>query len=402
MTAASPPKIPNASNTMTRQPAWTAQFLRHDTPACLTVSQMVTVNLRLKNIGSAVWPHRGNSAVQVAYRWIGADGKQRLDVEDRRTSLPYPVAINQEIALGVTLVAPRTPGIYRLRWDLLLGSDNWFSDRGKSALVVPVTVTVLPSDVNGWRVESNVNSGDVGHALDGDPRTYWDSQTLQVPDQWYRLTLPSLRRLDGIQFLSPGKGFPSGYSLYVSADGKDWIEVKRIESGNKYDVMAILAPQWVEHVQLHLLGASSSNWMISEILIHPAAEWKVKASHNSDAATLAIDNRNDTAWSSQEPQAAGMWFQIDLGREETVNGIKLIAPAEENPISYRITTWNASARRWQLGHEETNGSAAIEAAFAPTQTQFVNIQLLEASENLWTIQSIQIYREMESWLGPSA
>ena len=146
------------------------------------------------------------------------------------------------------------------------------------------------------------------------------------------------RVIDGTQFLSPGKGFPTGYVLRVSADGSAWTEVARVQSENTHDVLAVFSPLPVQYVQIDLTAMPEPGitWMISEILIHPATPWIASASHNGDEAGLATDNRMDTAWESKAPQAPGMWFQIDLGREERVSGITLDAPAGGDPTGFRV------------------------------------------------------------------
>src|SRR5204862_3918281 len=56
-------------------------------------------------------------------------------------------------------------------------------------------------------------------------------------------------------------------------------------------------------------------WTIPELeatlpkALLPDATWKVTASHNPDGAKGALSM---TSWSSQAPQAPGMWFQIGL------------------------------------------------------------------------------------------
>lgn len=96
-----------------------------------------------------------------------------------------------------------------------------------------------------------------------------------------------------------------------------------------------------------------------------------------------------------------MWFQLDLGRVETISGVRLIPPLNENPVGFRITAWDAGATRWQVVYEQQDSDAVVDAAFAATQTQFINIQLLEASAQAWAIQQALVFRAMGAWLGPS-
>jgi hypothetical protein len=368
----------------------------------MTTAQVVTVNLRVKNAGARTWLQTGTNAVHVGFKWFDRSGQELRDMDDRRTALPGDMAAEQEAAWGAVLVAPRTAGWYHLRWDLIAGGIGWFADAGNPPLIVPVHVTALPGDVSGWRLESNLNPAEVAFALDGDPRTFWDSRTPQSPGQWARLNLSARRVIDGIQFLSPGKGFPTGYVLRVSADGSTWTEVARVQSENTHDVLAVFPPLPVQYIQIDLTAMPEPGitWMISEILIHPATQWIASASHNGDEAGLATDNRMDTAWESKAPQAPGMWFQIDLGREERVSGITLDAPAGGDPTGFRVATWNARTSRWQIMCEKSDNNTQVDAVFSPVETQFINVQLLQQDNRPWVIREARVGLEMDTWFRP--
>ena len=392
-----PPPIPPSSS----RPRWQVKFLAHDTPVSERAGQTIVVNLHVKNTGTKTWPQGDNSPVHIGYKWFDAVGQQQLDVEDRRTALPSDVAPDQNIALGAILVAPKKPGDYNLRWDLVAEGITWFAEADGEPLVIPVHVTSLPIDISGWRAEANTNASRVALALDGDPRTFWDSGAPQTHGQWFRLNLGVPRMIDGVQFLSPGKGFPAAYSLRASGDGAMWIELARVTGDDAHDVLAIFAPMQIQYLQIDLLTPSLANWMISEILVHSAAPWIARASHNVSIVGHTIDNQPNTVWTSGEAQTPGMWFQIDLGRVETVSGIALDSPENAIPVAFRITTWNAAASRWQIAQEVEDNYASVDVAFSATQTQFVNLQVLAASDKPWMIQHAHVIREMETWLGPS-
>ncbi|MBI5652553.1 MAG: discoidin domain-containing protein [Chloroflexi bacterium] len=373
----------------------TAEFLAHDTPVSMVIGQTLSVNLRVKNTGTVAWQATGAHAMHIGYKWLNARDEPQLDVEDRRTALPRALAPDQSATFGAILVAPQTPGSYFLLWDVIGTANAWFG----AGLRVPISVTATPRDTTGWRAESNVNPAQVARALDGDSQSCWDSGAPQSPGQWFRLNLSAPRMLDGIQILSPGKGFPAGYVLRVSADGNSWIEIARVVADHAHDVFAVFAPQLVQYVQIDLLTASPNAWMIAAILVHAATAWKATASHNPSRAACALDNRADTAWSSDASQTSGMWFQLDLGRVETISGLQLDAQSDAHPANFRVTTWNARASRWQIAYERAHNHDAVDADFAATQTQFINIQITARANRPWSITRARVLREMESWLG---
>ncbi len=397
------PKVTQEKKMIAEAPSseYRAQFLAHDTPVNLVVGQTVTVNLRIRNLGGRAWAQSGNNAVHLGYKWLDDEGKPQDSAQDRRTALPADIAAKGETAFGAVLVAPRTPGVYQLQWDLVAEGAKWFGDGGSAPLVVPVRVVLAPEDVTGWRVEANRNSHQTGFALDGRPATFWDSGAAQAAGQWFRLNLDAPRVIDGIQFLSPGKGFPAAYALRISPDGRTWTEIVRVPSENASDVLAVFAPTLVQYAQLDLLEPAEAAWMISEILVHHANEWKVSTSHNDATAHCAVDDRVETAWSSGENQSVEMWFQIDLGRVEKVSGLVLIAPRDEFPRGLRVTVWNASANRWQIVADRADNRENPEILFPAIATEFINIQLVQSAEAVWSIQHARVYREMEGWSSPA-
>jgi len=370
-----------------------AEFLAHDTPVSMVIGQTVSVNLCVKNTGTVTWQASGARARHIGFKWINARDEPQLDVEDRRTALPRAIEPDQSATFSAILVAPQTPGQYFLVWDVI--GDATLG----AGLRVPISVTATPRDTTGWRAESNVNPAQVARTLDGDSQTCWDSGAPQAPGQWFRLNLSAPRMLDGIQILSPGKGFPAGYALRVSADGNAWVEIARVGADHAHDVFAVFAPQLVQYIQLDLLSASPRAWMISALLVHAATAWKATASHNPACAACALDNRADTTWSSDALQTPEMWFQLDLGRVETISGLQLESRAGAHPANFRVTIWNARASRWQIAYEGADNRDAVDVDFIAAQTQFINIQITAPAPRPWSIARARVLREMESWLG---
>jgi mono/diheme cytochrome c family protein len=66
-------------------------------------------------------------------------------------------------------------------------------------------------------------------------------------------------------------------------------------------------------------------WSIAELeaslpqILLPDPTWKLSASHNPTGAAGAVTL---TSWSSQTPQTAGMWFQVELPKPETITEIQ--------------------------------------------------------------------------------
>lgn len=379
---------------------WGAQFIAHNTPAHLTVGQMVDVALRIGNTGKRTWETDGANPVHVAYQWSNSNGAQVFDVQEYRTALPQNVKPEDEVDFTASLAAPNTPGLYQLHWDLIAEGISWFADGGNPALVLPISITQSPTPTTLWRAEASHNASSAILALDGDLGSFWTTQVPQSQGMWFRVDMGEPRLMDGIAFRSPGQGYPFAYTVRVSNDGQVWRTVWAIAQGNARDVVATFAPFEVRYAQIDLLAPHETEWMISEVQIHLCPAWNGTASNNNEYAHNAIDDNPTTAWTTVEPQAPNMWFQLDLGRIESVSGLRLTPPKDEIPRGYRVSVWNQQAGGWQKIAEKQNNSEAINISFAPVQTQYLNIQLLQSADLPFAIREARVTKAMTDWVGP--
>ena len=161
----------------------------------------------------------------------------------------------------------------------------------------------------------------------------------------------------------------------------------------------------------------------------PDATWKVTASHNPDGAKGALSM---TSWSSQAPQAPGMWFQIELPQPMTIVEIQFdstsggrggggrnavaaappggapaaaapggraggsgpagAAPAPGYPRGYKVeTSMNGTA--WTPAAEGQGESATTLIAFKPVQARFVRLTQTAALDGAppWSIQQLRLF-----------
>lgn len=382
---------------------WGAEFIAHNTPPSLVLGQTMTVDLQLKNIGKNTWKADGANLVHAGYKWINAFGQPQPDVEDHRTALPREIPPGERVGFAALLTAPLTPGTYRLQWDLVAEGVFWFTEGGNPPLVVPANVTVAPTATNLWRAEASHNASSAILALDGDLATFWSSQSNQIPGMWFRVNLATPRMIDGIAFRSPGRGYPFGYSLRISPDGESWRTVWGVAQGNASDIVASFAPFEALYAQVDLLAPFNDEWLIGEVQVHLTPPWNATASVNSDAALKAIDNDPDTAWTTEHDlQVPNMWFQLDLGRIENVSGLRVVPLKDEIPLGYLVSVWNHQVGAWQKVSERQNNAEAISISFAHVQTQFINLQLVQAADRPWAICEISVTKAMTDWVGPTS
>jgi hypothetical protein len=98
--------------------------------------------VRLQNQTAAVWPGLGvgdAGLVQVESRWLDAHGTV-LPIEATRTSLPFDVRPGASVDVPVAVRAPKQPGKYLLRFDVVQSPDLAFALDGPGAAPLRVRV----------------------------------------------------------------------------------------------------------------------------------------------------------------------------------------------------------------------------------------------------------------------
>jgi hypothetical protein len=119
-----------------------------------------TARLVLENGGAATWRSRGDEGLQLSYHWLDTHGNA-IVWDGTRTAFPRPVAPGEQVTLELALDAPRPPGRYLLRFDLVEEHRFWLTEVG-----------VAPHDVE-VEVEPLIDERRLAVAVHGgpDPRT---------------------------------------------------------------------------------------------------------------------------------------------------------------------------------------------------------------------------------------
>jgi len=118
-------------------PVWRESTLAPQRSGARTVARLV-----LENAGGATWRSRGTDGLQLSYHWLDRHGNA-IVWDGSRTAFPRPVAPGETVAIDVPLDAPRPPGRYLLRFDLVEEHRFWLSEVGLSTHDVEVEVAPL-------------------------------------------------------------------------------------------------------------------------------------------------------------------------------------------------------------------------------------------------------------------
>jgi hypothetical protein len=125
--------------------------------------------------------------------------------------------------------------------------------------------------------------------------------------------------------------------------------------------------------------------------------WKVSASHNAARAASALTFQG---WSTQAPQQAGMWLQIELPAAAHVaevqfnegGGGRRGAPAVAAPKRYQVQV-STDGQAWSTVAEGP-GAATTSLTFPPASARFVRLVQTAGAENAapWNVQALRLYR----------
>lgn len=120
-----------------------ASIVAEDRPARLSAGERVTVRLLIKNISQSDWPAIGNQdgsyAVALHAWWRPADSTAVVEA-DLTKRLPYDIEPGDTVGLSCELVAPETPGDYRLEFDLAQRGVGEFREHGGNPEILEVRV----------------------------------------------------------------------------------------------------------------------------------------------------------------------------------------------------------------------------------------------------------------------
>lgn len=109
--------------------AYKAQILACSVPSIMLAGNHYEGMLVVLNAGKGRWypSHRTPHCVNVSYHWLDKRGRMLLK-EGERTPLPHEIAPGERVTLTFRIVAPDTPGSYRLQADLVHEGVRWLGE----------------------------------------------------------------------------------------------------------------------------------------------------------------------------------------------------------------------------------------------------------------------------------
>jgi hypothetical protein len=300
----------------------------------------------------------------------------------------------------VAFKTPSVLGNYTLRWDLVEEGTSWFFRRGGVPLEVAVEVSDEANLVP-WTAQASHNAQDTALAFDGNPDTFWDSKSGQVPGMWFQVDLEEVYTLDRVRVASPGTGFPVGYRIKLSEDDREWHLVAERER-NWQDIDEAFVPFKGRFLRLEQIGTPSwlPTWKISEIAVSVTEPWATaQASHYSDDAHEAIDARLQTAWTTRSvKQKPGMWFKLDMGSVRPIERVVLEHPRSQQPRGYLVQA-SADGQNWfEIGRSDDNWGR-LDVQSEPVAVRYLRVETTNSSPyHPWGITEFVVWRSSPAWM----
>lgn len=166
----------------------------------------------------------------------------------------------------------------------------------------PWTVSELESSLPGalryrrdWKISAARNSEFAGYAINSPGFVRWDSDGPQEPGIWFQIELPEPKVINEIQLDSLGtfggvEGYPRGYEVRVSADGKSWSDPVAQGKGHSGTTKISLKPSSARFYRVTLTEATKDGapWTIQRTRLFEAVKPSSLESRTPRVGSLPI------------------------------------------------------------------------------------------------------------------
>ena len=189
----------------------------------------------------------------------------------------------------------------------------------------------------------------------------------------------------------------SSYSIIASnLAAVNYADTNLVNGNTYYYVVSAMNPA----------GASTNSYQVTAVAgALPRWNWAATASSTESGGSPlnAIDGDINTRWSTGAQQTSGMWFQVDMGQNNTFHGLVLNAASSSSdyPRGYQVNV-STDGVNWGSPIATGAGSSAITAISFATQTaRYIRVtQTGSVSGTWWSIHEFNVLGAVPS--APSA
>jgi mono/diheme cytochrome c family protein len=128
----------------------------------------------------------------------------------------------------------------------------------------------LLANFKSWKLTASHNPAKAGAAIDGNPKTRFDTGATQQPGMWFQMEFPVATTLNRIVLNSAGsrEDYPRQYEVRVSDNGKKWSEPIAQGTGRSPETDIIFPTATAKFVRIIQQGSSPGKyWSIHEMQV---------------------------------------------------------------------------------------------------------------------------------------
>ena len=187
-----------------------------------------------------------------------------------------------------SLVSPQEVAAVRAR----LGDhvQPWTEEELQATLPQPLT------NRRAWKLAASHHPESVALAVDGKPRTRYDTGTTQVPGMWFQIELPQPANICCLQ-MDAGNDvhdYPRGYKVELSDDGRNWSGAVAEGKGRGRFTEINFAPADARFVRVIQTGTAARYfWSIHELRILESPQIKLTAPSSVAKTGIAMFSFGD-------------------------------------------------------------------------------------------------------------
>jgi hypothetical protein len=258
----------------------------------------------------------------------------------------------------------------------------------------------------GWTLTASSNAAQALNAVDDQLASKWTTGASQAPGQFFQIDFGGIRVFNRLTLdASPSpREFPRALRVLVSDNGSHWRRPVISGIADRPFTDLYFATQAARYVRIEQTGSATTDaWSIHDLALFqtedpaiyrpelPADGWTFTASSNATQAVLTIDGSSATRWATGAPQTPGQFFQIDLQRIESFDGLQMTTQAnpEDYPRGYRVLLSDDGAT-WRGPIASGVGNGPTTAIRFPwQQARYIRIeQTGNASTRWWSIHEL--------------
>jgi mono/diheme cytochrome c family protein len=215
--------------------------------------------------------------------------------------------------------------------------------------------------------------------------------------------------LHGLTGPLDGRAYAGAVMVPMGSNRDEWIASAASYIRNTFGNAApFVSAADVARVRAATAGRTA-NWTFDQLVASvpaplPAdAAWKATASHNPQTAAQAF---NFATWSSGSPQAAGMWFQVELPQPTPITEIQFESsrigggrgagappPTSGYPREYVVDT-STDGTQWTTAARGAGTGVSTAIRFSPVQAKFVRLTQTASADGAppWSMLRLRLYR----------